>query len=115
MTAEAFVNALLSDILDRNIGFYRQALEGAGEATDPYWIAARSFYSRLPPADRELVIRMMQQSAIDAISSILGVLDGTSTLDGYRGGFALEHGRSGEKLNGDLQDFFLAQIEERDV
>lgn len=115
MSPEAFVNAILSEVLDSNIRFYREALEGSEEATDPYWIASRSFYSRLPAAERELVIRMMQQSAVDALSNILGILDGTSTLDGYGEDFTLEYGASKKKLNGDLQDLFLAQIEERDA
>jgi hypothetical protein len=115
MTPEAFVDAILSEVLDSNVRFYREALEGSEEATDPYWIASRSFYSRLPAAEREVVIRMMQQSAVDTISNIFGILDGTSTLEAYSEDFKLTYGARGKKLNGDLQDLFLAQIEEREA
>ena len=112
MLAERFVDAVIRSVLDAQIAFYRDALKPAEGATDPYWIAASTFHARLSPKDQELVLRMMQQSAIDALSGIFGVLDGSTTLEPGFGDFTLE--TKGETLNGDLQDLFLERMEERE-
>ena len=113
MIPELFVKAILDDVLDSNVRFYRKTLEKPDGATDPYWLAISEFYARSTPADRELLVRMMQQAVIDTISNLFGVLDGSSTLEGFGEDFVLRYGKRPGKLNGDLQDLFLAEIEER--
>jgi hypothetical protein len=44
----------------------------------------------------------------------LGILDGTSILRDYRDDFCLMYGNDTDKLNGNLQDYFLADIEKRE-
>jgi hypothetical protein len=50
---------------------------------------------------------LINQVTKDTISNLLGILDGVSLLDGFRGHFQLTY-ESGHVLNGDLQDIFLA-------
>jgi hypothetical protein len=115
MDIEKFVAAVIGEVLDATAQYYRRNLaELPDEATDPYWIAASSFYSQLPAAQQQLVMRMMQQSAIDAVSYIFGILDGTSSLEGYPDHFRLTYGKKNEQVSGDLQDYFLAAIQDRE-
>ena len=113
MNAETLVNAVIESVLDKNTSFYRETLTHSEGATDPYWIAALAFYSSLSERQQDVVIRMMQQAVIDTISNIFGVLDGSSALPGMPERFRLTYGSSPEKLNGDLQDLFIGEMEER--
>jgi hypothetical protein len=57
----------------------------------------------------------VEQVMIDTISNIFGILDGSSILEKYREDFVLTYGESRSPLNGELQDYFLASLEDDPV
>jgi hypothetical protein len=83
------------------------------EATDPLYRKAIALHESLTPQERAALVAFARQAFIDGISTVLGVLDGTTPL-GKHGFQTLELKRKGRasKVNGDLQDYFLAAIEE---
>ena len=109
MKPEAFVSGMQS-MVDENVAIYARLFASPETATDEYWIGARRLFDSLPEADRQVVLQIMRQVAIDTVSNVFGILDGTSPIVGRFEDFKLMHGRT--KLNGDLQDFFLAALEE---
>jgi hypothetical protein len=80
--------------------------------TDPLWRALQGWAARRPVEERSLLLAFARQSAIDAISHVLGILDGTSGLPAAPGQFRLHYGTQSKPLTGDLQDYFLGAVEE---
>jgi cytochrome P450 len=111
MKPEDFVSAIQSAI-DENVETYAKLFASTETATDEYWIAAKRFFDSLPATDREVVLRIMRQVAIDTVSTLFGILDGTSAIQDRFEEFQLTHKKT--KLNGDLQDLFIAAVEEAD-
>jgi predicted RNA polymerase sigma factor len=109
MKPEAFVSGIQSAI-DENVAIYARLFATAETATDEYWIAAKRFFDSLSSTDRQLVLRIMRQVAIDTVSTMFGILDGTSPMPGGLEDFKLTH--KATRLNGDLQDLFLEAVEE---
>lgn len=73
-----------------------------------------ALYQSLSPAQRPVILEIMRQVEIDTVSAIFGILDGSSTLDGKSADVELLHktARSRTRLDGDLQDLFLATVED---
>jgi hypothetical protein len=109
MKPEAFVSGVQSAI-DENVGTYARLFVSTETATDEYWIAARRLFDSLSSADRQVVLSIMRQVAIDTVSTMFGLFDGTSAIQGQFEKFDLTH--KGTKLNGDLQDLFIEAVEE---
>jgi len=112
MNRDEFVSAIREEIVDSNLSSYRQLfIENRPEsATDPYWQEALRFFGSLPTSERTVFFRILRQVTVDTISSILGMLDGVWELKDQEGDFDLL--LAGERLNGDLQDEFLAAEED---
>ena len=92
---------------------YREALKTPlAEATDPLYREVIRLHNALTPRQQKVLAAFACQGFIDGVSTVLGVLDGSSGLSGH--GFVdFELGLSGakKKLNGSLQDCFLEAIE----
>lgn len=110
MQPKAFVTGVIESAVDENVAMYAKLFASTETATDEYWIAAKRFYDSLSAADREVVLRIMRQVAIDTVSTLFGILDGTSSISGAFEQFVLTHKRT--KLNGDLQDLFIEAVED---
>lgn len=109
---EQFVKSLYKSIVKENLQLYRQLFEttNVGPNTDEYWKTAVGFFRSLTEQDKERLMRIIEQTMIDTISNMLGVMDGSVTLKDC----PIEPKRilDLENTDGELQDIFLAFIEE---
>ena len=92
---------------------YRDVLKTPlAETTDPLYRDVITLHNLLTPRQRKILAAFGRQGFIDGVSTVLGVLDGSSELRRH-GSVDLElvlRGRK-KKLNGSLQDYFLEAIE----
>ena len=118
MTSNELVLSLRKTIITDNIEYYKDVFEN----TKPEMIKDRLFfriyslYQSLSQEQRSTVIELVRQVQVDTLSNFLGILDGSSTLSGYKGDFLLAYYENEPQniqnnLAGDLQDIFL-EIEE---
>lgn len=113
VTPENFVTQVRSAIIADNMAIYKSLFTSTAvsEATDPYWKRALTLFGTLNEADRAVLFEVIRQTMVDTVSNVLGVLDGSSTLGTSRENFVLTTKTDVTKLNGDLQDLFLAEEE----
>ena len=109
MRPEGFVQLLRTEVVDSNMRIYAELLQETdrSKVSDEYWRSTLALYDSLSENERRTLMMIMRQSAVDAISTILGILDGTVLTKGGLNDIKLLD-ESDHKLNGDLQDYFLA-------
>lgn len=92
---------------------YRDSLKTPlAETTDPLYRDVIKLHNSLTPRQRKVLAAFARQGFIDGVSTVLGILDGSSGLDSYGSvDFELTLRGRKKKLNGDLQDYFLEAIE----
>ena len=110
MTAEEFVSAVQKEILERNMNIYENLFKSisAENVKDTRLRMILLAYNTMNEEQRNAFFLMSKQVLIDTISCLFGILDGTSLVDNFRDNFFLSYGPNPEKLNGDLQDYFLS-------
>ncbi|WP_257456316.1 hypothetical protein [Archangium lipolyticum] len=115
MTPQDFVNQVRASIIDENVATYRTLLETTPikSASDPYWRSLIGLNERLSEGERKILYDVMRQVAVDAVSSLFAVIDGSVRMDGQTEDVELVGAKSRQRLNGSLQDLLL-QLEERD-
>jgi hypothetical protein len=115
MTPEDFVSKVRSAVLQQNADIDKDLFESTTpeSASDAYWRRALALHRSLRDADRAVLFEIMRQVRVDTVSELLGILDGSSALEGPREDFVLTSQPDDRKLNGNLQDLFL-EVEERD-
>ena len=82
------------------------------ETTDPLYREVITLHNSLTPRQRKVLAAFARQGFIDGVSTVLGILDGSSGLGNFGSvdlHLTVRGGR--KKLNGDLQDYFLENIE----
>lgn len=107
MTPRSFVSGLRRTVVSENLSTYRTLLESTDrtEATDEYWISVLSLYDQLNSSQRALLLSLIRQVIVDTLSTVLGIIDGTHTMESESGEVLLQSGS--QILNGSLQDMFL--------
>jgi hypothetical protein len=115
MTPQHFISSIRSEVLEQNWADYQSALreESVSGSTSQYWPKMAKFNLSLNQEQRKQFEMTIRQVMVDTISNILGILDGTSILEHYRGDFNLTYSDDKKQLNGDLQTFFLAAEQEK--
>lgn len=117
MTPEVFVSQVRAVIVQQNFTLYKDLFETirSDAASDDYWKRALALHRSLSETDRSVLFEIMRQVAVDTVSNLLGILDGTCAVDGLREGFVLTSQPDNQTLNGNLQDLFLEadQLERR--
>ena len=108
-----FIKALYKSIVKENLEQYIELYETTDESTvtDDYFKETINFYKRLDNENKEILMKkIIEQTMIDTISNMLGIIDGSTTV---------EHSISEPKLlldsldtEGELQDYFLEFLEE---
>ncbi|MRX72852.1 transposase [Bacillus lacus] len=110
---EIFIKSLYESIVKENLELYRELYETTkiGPKTDEYWKAAIGLCNSLTAENKDILIRIIEQTMIDTISNMLGIIDGSSTLKDC----SLEPRLllNSKYTEGELQDLFLKFIEER--
>lgn len=103
--------ALKNKVIDENILFYKNTLDSFNkdEITDLHWKKLIDFYRQQPEENKDLFVRTIRQVAIDSVSNILGIIDGSVDFD-YE--IKLVELPSREQFDDFLQDEFLGIIED---
>ncbi|MFJ5769808.1 transposase [Psychrobacillus sp. NPDC093180] len=108
-----FVKSLFDSIAKENILHYRNLYETTKvtSKTDDFWKEAIGFYDSLNGENKATLMRIIEQTMVDTISNMLGVIDGSTTLKGC----SLEPKLllDGVNTEGQLQDTFFEYIENR--
>ena len=112
LTGVSLAKSLAVEALAADRGYQDALKTPLADASDPLYRDVITLHNSLTPQQRKVLAAFARQGFIDGVSTVLGILDGTSGLDSY--GFVdveltLRGGK--KKLNGDLQDYFLEAIE----
>jgi hypothetical protein len=111
---DIFVKSLYKSIVKENLKLYKDLYETTKVTpkTDDYWKEAIGFYDNLSEENKNILMKIIEQTMIDTISNMLGLIDGSSTLKdcSLEPKFLL----NSIDTEGELQDSFLEIIEERD-
>ena len=112
MKPNEFVEEVRNKVLSENLEIYADLLEKTqvDEATDLNWKKVLGIYQKLSMDEKELFKGFVGQIMTDTLSNLFAILDGNIWLEKQEDDLELSH--SGEKLNGDLQDMFLAMEED---
>lgn len=110
---DIFVKSLYESIVKENFQLYKDLYETTyvTSKTDDYWKKTIGFYDSLADGNKDTLMKIIEQTMIDTISNMLGVIDGSSTLKDC----FLEPKLLLDSIDteGKLQDSFLEFIEER--
>lgn len=108
-----FVKSLYESIVKENINLYKSMFETTviEPKTSEYCKQSIRLYKSLTEENRVAFMKIIEQTMIDTISNMLGIIDGGSTLKNC----SLEPKLllDNEDTAGELQDEFLEYIEER--
>lgn len=112
MSPQEFVSKLHAVVVEESAATYRDLLchTRAEQASEPYWKRVLTLFSELTPEQRDVLLELTRQVAIDAAANVLGVIDGACSAGDAHARFRLTHG--GCDLAGDLQSLFLEQAEQ---
>ncbi len=82
MSPQEFVWQLNAFVVEESTATYRDLLFNtrAEQASDPYWKRVLTLFSELTPDQREVLLELTRQVAIDATANVLGVIDGACAL-----------------------------------
>ena len=112
LTDVRLAKALAVEALESHSSYRTMLKTPLAETTDPLYRDVIALHNSLTPRQRRVLAAFARQGFIDGVSTVLGILDGSSPLRSH--GFVdLDLTlRGGKKpLSGDLQDFFLEAIE----
>ncbi len=112
MNTEALCNLILGEIDESTLPFYRDVLlnEPVSAIKDPLWLAAATLARTLSTTEQEVILALMRQAAIDASSTLLGAIDGNTSLNEQFVELSLIDA-DGVQQSGELQDEFFRQAE----
>lgn len=107
-----FVEAIYKVIIKDGIVEYRDLLKNTElkNVTDEYWKETLELYNNIKEEDKEKMLKFAEMIMIDTISSIFGILDGSSTLSEDTFEFDVKINEC--STENELQDTFLEYIEE---
>ncbi|MBU5677862.1 hypothetical protein KQI88_15700 [Alkaliphilus sp. MSJ-5] len=109
---EIFIKSIYKSVVEENKKLYKNLFDNTNidKASDEYWKQSLKFYNSLSEENKEVLINIIEQTMIDTISNILGIIDGSSTLNGC----AVEPKLflDDNDTDSELQDLFLEYVEE---
>lgn len=114
MNSQVFVKALVRSVLRDGMGAYVDLFENTdrNKVKDQYWVRALNLFDELSAEQKNALFEVIQQVAADAVSNVLGIIDGSSHAEGVDEDLLLIACSSGEPMNGDLQGAFLSILED---
>lgn len=109
MKTSAICQALLHEVCNENIAFYRRMTneEPLEAVNDQQWQEIISLARSLTTEQRETLLAFARQVAVDAVSTVCGGIDGNTSLAGTFYTFTLTDA-DGQQHAGGLQDEFIA-------
>lgn len=113
---KTFVEETFKEVVLDNLKCYREMYLDRKIPSDAKGAGVKKilFVQNLNSEDREILFSLLSQVTIDSISSIFGIIDGSSYLDKFSGvgEFSLKYGGNlKKKISGDLQSLFLEYVE----
>ena len=114
MTPQDFVSQARISIIDENATTYRTLLETTSieDASDPYWRSLQDLHDRLSDADKQVLYAVMRQVAVDTVSTLFAVIDGSTSMEGQTEDVELLAAESRSRLDGSLKDLLLEMEDE---
>lgn len=108
-----FVESVYRTIVEEGKSTYKSLYEDTkiSEKTIEYWKNAVTLYRSLNAEQQTIFMNILEQTMIDTVSGVFGVLDGSGTLSG--GEFECDVKINGASTEEGLQDAFLAFVENR--
>lgn len=99
MKPEDFINKLKYNVLDEAMKFYIETFntKDIPDNTIQYWKDALHFFKNLEEEEKKIVLSIIQQTIIDTTSTILGIIDGSVSLDKEQGNFSLTYTDENDK------------------
>ena len=112
---EEFVRALYDTIIKEGLEESKEMYETTEITPDmsTFWREALSLYQNSDVEGKETLLRIMEQTMIDTISLMLGVIEGSSTLDGTE--IESKVFLDSQDTENELQGEFLVFMEENDL
>lgn len=110
---EAFVKSLHEVIVKENLESYKDLYETAvvDAKTVSYYKEALNLYNSLSSKKKETLMKIIEQTMVDTISSMLGIIDGSIPVDDDDS-FEPRLLLNSIDTEGELQDLFLEFVEE---
>lgn len=107
MQTKTLCQAILDEACDASVDFYRNMVESQSieQVTDPLWREYLLAMRSLPSAQREVLLRFNRQVTVDAISTVLGGIDGSLPLAGNFIALSLTDNDGTEHAGGLLEKF----------
>jgi hypothetical protein len=112
MEAVEFIKAIRQRVIESDYAVYQNLLGGADEAKDPIWKSILPVYKGLANEQQESFLKFIRLIQVNAVSHILGILDGSTYLNENKESFVLKTEAGGGTINGDLQNIFLEMEED---
>ena len=108
---EKFTKDIYKNLISSGTERYRHMYESMSQQIhcDGYWGDIKKFYDSLTIQQRNVFFSVIEQTMIDTISGIFGVLDGSSNLNGNV--YECDVIVNGIDMDHDLQDYFLSYVE----
>lgn len=111
---EVFVKSLYELIVKENLESYKDLYETTvvDSKTDPYYKETLNLYQSISEEKRVILMNIIEQTMVDTISSMLGIIDGSILLDDD----SIEPKLFLNSIDtvGELQDQFLEFVEEKE-
>lgn len=109
---EKFVEQLYKVVVRDGISEYKDLLDNTSleKVTDEYWRNTLELYEKLSLEEKEKMLKFAELIMVDTISSVFGILDGSSTLSEETIDFDVMI--NGVSTENELQDTFLEYVEE---
>ncbi|MCM1162535.1 MAG: hypothetical protein NC412_15125 [Roseburia sp.] len=111
---EEFAKRIYKTIIEDGGDFYKELYENTEitEKTIDYWKDALELYNSFNYNQKNIFMNVIKQTMIDTISSVFGILDGSSTLSG--GNMEFDVKINGISTEDEMQDIFLEIVEEKE-
>ena len=106
-----FAKSIYEGIVVDNLGEYQSTFNSNVEDSYiDYWKNAINLFSSLDEEEKRVFFSILKTTIIDTISNVFGVLDGSVALQASNFDFNVKI--NNEDVTGELQDAFLAYIED---
>lgn len=104
---QEFVRAIYDTVIREGIDEYKEMYETVevDSNMDAFW----NLYQNSNPEEKEILLKMMEQIMIDTVSHMLGIIDGSSTLNDSE--IEPKLLLDSQDTENELQDSFLELVE----
>lgn len=111
---DRFASSIYINVIKENMAVYKEIFMTTPreEVTDEHWKGSLSLFDALSESQKEILFSIIKQTAIDTVSNILGILDGSTPMQEFEDDLTLLYGTKAEKINDDLQSLFLEKAED---